>query len=257
MPALPHTAHRRGPIAAFTLIELLTVIAIIGILAAIFIPTIGAVREKAQRAVDSNNLREITKAAMIYAADNNDRLPDPTEIAAAGSVTGGTNVYLWPGILAKNKILTDPTLYIAKNDPSFNGTYPAAIISTGDPTHKQLDADFAQAVLSWEFVGGLKISDPASTPVAYTRGLQAAGAWDAVSGVYKETGGFVAYLGGNVVFYNNTTDVFNSNNTGVKTAAVREAIPYTATIQSKIYGTAPTGGTILGSAAGTAAIAGN
>ena len=66
--------HRR---AGFTLIELLTVIAIIGILAAIIIPTVSTVREKAQRTVDASNLREIAKAAMIYASDNNDRLPDP------------------------------------------------------------------------------------------------------------------------------------------------------------------------------------
>jgi len=61
----------------FTLIELLTVIAIIGILAAIVIPTVGKVREIAQRTADANNLREIGKAAMIFAADNSDRLPDP------------------------------------------------------------------------------------------------------------------------------------------------------------------------------------
>lgn len=73
----------RSSTSAFTLIELLTVIAIIGILAAIIIPTVGAVREKAQRAVDGNNLREIIKAAQIYAGDNNDRLPDPRAIPAA------------------------------------------------------------------------------------------------------------------------------------------------------------------------------
>ncbi len=83
------TSKPRPTNAGFTLIELLTVIAIIGILAAILIPTIGAVREKAQRAVDANNLREIVKAAMVYAGDNNDRLPDPTALAAAGTVTGG------------------------------------------------------------------------------------------------------------------------------------------------------------------------
>src|SRR4051812_11428660 len=66
---------------AFTLVELLTVIAIIGILAALIIPTLGSVREKAQRAVDANNLREILKAAQIYAADHNDRLPDPLQIS--------------------------------------------------------------------------------------------------------------------------------------------------------------------------------
>ena len=69
---------RRRSQAAFTLIELLTVIAIIGILAAIVIPTVGSVREKAQRAVDGNNLREILKAAqtsvLVHALASNERV---------------------------------------------------------------------------------------------------------------------------------------------------------------------------------------
>ncbi|MEO0055340.1 MAG: hypothetical protein RLZZ50_1287 [Verrucomicrobiota bacterium] len=61
---------------AFTLIELLTVIAIIGILAAIVIPTVGSVRQTAQASVCLSNVRQIALAATIYANDNRGRLPD-------------------------------------------------------------------------------------------------------------------------------------------------------------------------------------
>ncbi|MDR1284547.1 MAG: DUF1559 domain-containing protein [Opitutaceae bacterium] len=60
---------------AFTLVELLTVIAIIGILAAIIIPTVGKVRQIARRAVCASNLRQIGIATFNFAADNKDWLP--------------------------------------------------------------------------------------------------------------------------------------------------------------------------------------
>lgn len=70
-PCNPASAARRG----FTLIELLTVIAIIGILAAILIPTIGAVRQKARAANCASNLRQIGMAFNLYANENKDLFP--------------------------------------------------------------------------------------------------------------------------------------------------------------------------------------
>jgi prepilin-type N-terminal cleavage/methylation domain len=60
---------------AFTLIELLTVIAIIGILAAIIIPTVGRVRASAKSAACLSNLRQIGGALLLYANENGNAFP--------------------------------------------------------------------------------------------------------------------------------------------------------------------------------------
>lgn len=67
---------------AFTLIELLTVIAIIGILAAIIIPTVGKVRETALKSTCSSNLRQLGLAVQLFV---NDHRSYPSEKNALGS----------------------------------------------------------------------------------------------------------------------------------------------------------------------------
>lgn len=241
-----HTRPVRA-INGFTLIELLTVIAIVGILAALIFPTVGKVRETAQRTADANNLRELAKAASLYAADNNDRLPDPAAIAAQYPGLG-SGPYAWAGILAQRGIVTDPQFYFAKNDPSFNGSYPAAVVDPANRTN--LSADFAGRTLSFEFVGGLRVGDSPSTPVAFTRGLQITGLWDPASGVYRDTGGHIAFLGGNVQFFPNLTETDHrlTLSNGTKGVSIRQAIPANA----RIYATPPAGGQTVGSLAGTA-----
>jgi prepilin-type N-terminal cleavage/methylation domain-containing protein/prepilin-type processing-associated H-X9-DG protein len=61
----------------FTIIELLVVVAVIGLLVAILLPAIGRARESAQSTQSQSNLRNIGSAAAVYGVDFQDRQWSP------------------------------------------------------------------------------------------------------------------------------------------------------------------------------------
>jgi prepilin-type N-terminal cleavage/methylation domain-containing protein/prepilin-type processing-associated H-X9-DG protein len=67
---------------AFTLIETLVTVAIIGVLAALTLTGLRSVRSRAQSVVAQNNMRQIYLAASLFANDHNGSLP---KVAATGT----------------------------------------------------------------------------------------------------------------------------------------------------------------------------
>lgn len=67
---------------AFTLVELLMVIAIIAILAAILFPVFAQAKTAAKKAVSLNNLKQLATANLLYAGDNDDALPRTMDTAS-------------------------------------------------------------------------------------------------------------------------------------------------------------------------------
>src|SRR2546426_2603741 len=79
MPSEVHSMNRR---AAFTLIELLTVIGIIAVLAALLFPVFATARGKAREITCVSNLRQIGLAIKMYSQDYDEVYPwavDPTD----------------------------------------------------------------------------------------------------------------------------------------------------------------------------------
>src|SRR5438128_12423923 len=82
----------------FTLVEIMIVVAIIGLLAAIAIPNFVRARTTAQMNACINNLRQIDAAVQQWALENN--------ASAATAVTSGTTIQAYLGRGASGSILS-------------------------------------------------------------------------------------------------------------------------------------------------------
>jgi prepilin-type N-terminal cleavage/methylation domain-containing protein/prepilin-type processing-associated H-X9-DG protein len=99
----------------FTLVELLVVIGIIAILAAILLPALDSARKSAEQAACANNLKQLAAADTMYSGENKNYIcPDDKDENSGG----GSTKYLcsWVGLL--HDYINDENVYLCAADAS-------------------------------------------------------------------------------------------------------------------------------------------
>jgi prepilin-type N-terminal cleavage/methylation domain-containing protein/prepilin-type processing-associated H-X9-DG protein len=107
---------------AFTLVELLIVIAIIALLVSILLPTLSRARRLAKRTVCASNLRSVNLAVMLYTDAHRDAYP-----AAEDPVSRSPFYWLWMGrgwrgfiepYLGEDVSPDNPSVLLCPSDPA-------------------------------------------------------------------------------------------------------------------------------------------
>src|SRR2546425_8633944 len=94
---------------AFTLIELMVVIAIIAILAGMLLPALSRAKARGQRIGCVSNLKQVSLGCRMWADDNESRFPWRTPVAEAGSLGVGE---AWRHFqIISNEIVTPKVLH--------------------------------------------------------------------------------------------------------------------------------------------------
>jgi len=115
-------ARRPTRSSGFTLIELLVVIAIIAILVALLLPALSKGKESARRIACASNMRQIILASLMYADENEDRLPAQPSDGRSVKALGGDGLNYYDLLMPQ---LNNPNVWLCPTSRDGPGTIMA------------------------------------------------------------------------------------------------------------------------------------
>jgi prepilin-type N-terminal cleavage/methylation domain-containing protein len=232
--------RRFGERKSFTLVELMTVIAILTVLLAITYPATQAVINRAHRAKAANHLRTIALAHAQFITDFG-RAITYTDVKNISS-DNSSNANNFAAVLAKYGYIENVSVWAWDFDYKVKAyqrdtskTFPTEIY---DQSTKKIHTNFKGGTFPLSVVCGVvqcpnfdyKTLLKGKFPAAYSRGLKSNGSWmesstDDNGGIFGTKGGFIAYYDGSVEWCANTVDKFTNYLTQEKTSKICKTIP--------------------------------
>ncbi|MBU26410.1 MAG: prepilin-type cleavage/methylation domain-containing protein [Gammaproteobacteria bacterium] len=107
--------HKNTSKKGFTLVEIMIVVVIIGLLAAMAIPAFQKVRESSRASAMDNDARQIASAAQQYMLENNTTSATISYAATSGSITGNLFSYvkqIGKGYTVSGSVTSDGTFSV-------------------------------------------------------------------------------------------------------------------------------------------------
>ena len=187
----------------FSLVELLVVIGIIAILAALLLPALNGGKKRAQRIVCENHLRQLGLAFQMFAHDHNSKFPMQVPASDGGSQEFAENGYLVNGnfyfgyrhFQSLAGVLETPKLLICPADTRTVATNFAALQNANISYFIGVDADYSKPMSL--LAGDGNISSPQTLLRAAAGGALV---WTATQHHFK----------GNVLFADGHVEEFSS-----------------------------------------------
>jgi len=200
--------REKFPSHGFTLVELLVVIAVIAILAAMLLPVLSQAKSRAQTIVCNNNLKQLEECCHLYSADNNDFLP-PNQVggfvaapSSTNSPTTVTNINSWcPGIAPEDANLNDvesglifpynksPEIYHCPSDHSTVEGHPNLLRTRSYCMDISLACRDATSTY-WKFT---QIVQPSPSDLFVFIDTQEQDIWDATFGIFSSDSFYADY----------------------------------------------------------------